>query len=126
MSLILLTTIDDVITANLLKSKLESEGILCFLHNENISNLIPNYHNILGGGVKVMVPPDQLERAKEIAALDTGNLTCPNCGSENISNQNAKGIRKLGMILMALFLLAPIGNFLNNYSCNACNHQFKK
>ena len=82
MSLSLLATYDNGITANLLRNKLENEGIPCFLNNEHFSNIMPYYYNMLGSGVRVMVPTDQLERAKEIAKIDLGVLTCPNCNRQ--------------------------------------------
>jgi hypothetical protein len=126
MTLSLLTTLDNSITVSILKSKLESEGIPCFLHNEHFTNIMPHYFHMLGSGVRVMVPSDQLELAIEIAHLDQDMFTCPNCGSENITN-SIDGIRnKIRVGLIAIFLAAPIGNLLNDYSCNDCYQPFKK
>lgn len=126
MSLSVLVTYDNVITANLLKSKLESEGIPCFLNNENFTNLVPHYFNLLGSGVQVLVPRDQFARAKEIARIDDDVLTCPNCHSRNIANRIEQGRNKLGLLLILIFLIMPVGNLLNNYTCKDCQHRFKK
>ena len=126
MSLSELATFDNSLTANLLKSKLESEGIPCFLNNENFTNMMPYYFNMLGSGVRVMVPTAQLERAKELANIDHGGLTCPNCGSTKIMNSVERTKNKLKLALIAIFLALPIGNLLNDYTCQNCKHQFKK
>jgi hypothetical protein len=126
MSLSELATFDNSLTANMLKSKLENEGIPCFLNNENFTNMMPLYFNMLGSGVRVMVPTDQLERAKEIAKIDSGQLTCPNCGSTKIMNSIERTTNKLKLALIAIFLALPIGNLLNNYTCQNCQHHFKK
>ncbi|MEQ9304842.1 MAG: DUF2007 domain-containing protein [Marinoscillum sp.] len=126
MSLSELATFDNSLTANMLKTKLEIEGIPCFLNNENFTNMMPLYFNMLGSGVRVMVPTDQLERAKEIAKIESGKLSCPNCESTKIMNSVERTTNKLKLALIAIFLALPIGNLLNNYSCQDCEHQFKK
>ena len=126
MSLSELATIDNSLTANVLKTKLENEGIPCFLNNENFANMMPFYYNMLGSGVRVMVPTDQLECAREIAKIDNGELKCPNCGSTKIINAVERTNNKLKLAFIAIFLALPIGNLLNNYTCKNCQHQFKK
>ncbi len=126
MSLSVLTTYDSTINANLLRAKLEHEGIPCFLNNEHFTNLMPHYFNILGSGVQILVPTDQLEQAKEIAKLDDGRMTCPNCGATNIKNDLESPKNKLKLILIALLIAVPIGNLLNRYRCLECGQKFKK
>ena len=126
MSLSELATYDNTITASMLKTKLEAEGIPCFLTYEHFTNMMPIYYNMLGSGVRVMVPTDQLERAKEIAKIDAGQLTCPNCGSTNIQNETQRTTNKFKLALIGLLLALPIGNLLNNYTCQDCDHQFRK
>ncbi len=65
MKLVLLTTIDDSISANLLKSKLESEDIPCVLINEHITDTLTHLKYTAGFGVRVMVFEDQVEEARQ-------------------------------------------------------------
>lgn len=51
MNTIRLTTCNDSFEANLIKDKLENEGIECFLTNENFTSLFPIYNGILGSGI---------------------------------------------------------------------------
>ena len=67
--LVHLATFSNTISAHLLRTKLESEGIPSFLNNENITNLLPHYFNIMGSGVQVLVPSEKLEEAQNIAQL---------------------------------------------------------
>ena len=46
----ILITCNNAIEANLIKGRLEVEGVQSFTTSENISNLIPMYNNMLGGG----------------------------------------------------------------------------
>jgi hypothetical protein len=126
MGLTLLTTCDNTINANLIRTKLAAEGIICFLNNENFSNLMPHYYNMLGSGVRIMIPEEDLPKAKELIHVDEGVITCPNCESTNITNKNESMSNKLKMAFIGIFLASPIGNLLNDYTCIDCQQQFKK
>lgn len=120
-----LTTLDDAISANLMRTKLESEGIPCYLTNENITTLLPPMYNILGSGIQVIVPTDQLQEARIVSGINNQQLQCPNCGSTNLVNQMFKRKNKYLIALMAIFLILPVGNLLNNFTCIDCKHSFK-
>ncbi|WP_422359492.1 DUF2007 domain-containing protein [Reichenbachiella sp.] len=126
MKLTLLTTCDNSIDANLMRTKLEHEGIPCFLNNENFTNLMPNYYNLFGSGVRVMVPDEFLEQAKEILQLSDGVLKCPNCKSENISNKNKPLLETIKVIFIGIFFAAPVGNLITNFCCDDCKTEFKQ
>lgn len=72
----------------IIKGKLESEGITVFLRDENTINSDPLISSAIGG-VKLQVYTADFERAKRIydevrnyATDDYGNLVvCPNCGA---------------------------------------------
>lgn len=77
---------DYLADAEVLKAKLESEGIHVFLKDANILQADPFIASAIGG-VKVMVYQQDLERAEEIynsvrryAVDKNGNpVVCPNC-----------------------------------------------
>lgn len=48
-----------------IKGRLETEGIHCFIKDENIINVHPFYSNAVGGA-KLTVPDEQYEKAKKI------------------------------------------------------------
>jgi len=54
-SIIRLITCQNVFEANLLKGRLESEGIQCFLTNENFATLLPVLNGVMDSGIHVMV-----------------------------------------------------------------------
>ena len=133
--LVTIRTFDNSIEANLMKSKLESENIMCFLFDENIVGLIPLY-NITVGGIKLKINELDIEKATEIIEYtekspltnDQGQrLKCPNCKSENIysgfkSMKGTKGI--LSAITSFLFVAFPI-YFNIVYKCKNCGNEFK-
>jgi hypothetical protein len=53
------------IEAHVVKSKLESEGIECFIADEHVVGVNWLYSNAIGG-VKVQVHPEDLEEARKI------------------------------------------------------------
>src|SRR5439155_6590333 len=81
--------------AELIRIRLQNEGILCSLDNQAIAQ---TYSNMLGG-VRVQVPEDQLEAAREILKRpvemegaddeDEGYVEeewrCPKCHSKNVA-----------------------------------------
>ncbi|MEP2025920.1 MAG: DUF2007 domain-containing protein [Reichenbachiella sp.] len=125
MKVVLLTTCDNSIDANLIRIKLEHEGIPCFLNNENFTNLMPHYYNLLGSGVRVMIPDEFSEQAKEVLQISDGRLKCPNCESENITNKNKSFLESVKIFFIGIFLAAPIGNLIVNFTCNDCDTEFK-
>lgn len=135
MALVTLKTFDNHIDAHLLKTKLESEGIACFIFDENIVTLNPLY-NVGVHGIKLKIMESDAGRAMEILALledrpytDEQNreITCPRCGSEKLyggftSNRNLTGI--LSSIVSFLLMIFPFYT-RKVYKCRACGHEFR-
>ncbi|MBC7450019.1 MAG: DUF2007 domain-containing protein [Cytophagales bacterium] len=140
MSFVTIRTFENAMDAYLLKSKLESEGIECFLFDENTVSINPLY-NIATGGIKLRVLEDAAERAETILSeldqrpytdADENAAACPECGSTEVYN----GIRMMkrernivwivaaffsyGIALVTLFFLQKKG-----YSCKSCGKNFK-
>ena len=68
MNFILLQSFDNYIDAHIVKGRLEDQGIHCWLKDENLSALIvdPVLTNAVSGGIKLMVPENELPQATEI------------------------------------------------------------
>ena len=56
---------DNYIEANIIRSRLEQEGISCWLQDENSATTTPFLANSIGG-IKVMVPESQVDSAIEL------------------------------------------------------------
>lgn len=103
----------------IIKGKLESEGIAVFLRDENTINSDPLISAAIGG-VKLQVYTTDKERAKEIydevrnyATDNSGNLiVCPNCSAEKSETYYARN-----SIFYKLFpFFEP-----KKYKCTQCN-----
>lgn len=113
MALITVKTFDNPIDAHLLKSKLESEGIVCYLFDEHTVGTNPLY-NVTVGGIKLKINDFDLEKATEIYneihqtayTDDNGNpISCPKCQSINLMTEYSvrKGVGGFFSSLMAFF-----------------------
>jgi hypothetical protein len=114
--------------ANLLKSKLDDEGIFCFLTNENFSTIMPYYYNMLGSGVRIMVNEDEYQTAVSVLKLNNiEELKCPICNSTNLKAGLGEGkFKKIFAIIMSIFMFVPINNINIRYTCKDCNNEFVK
>lgn len=118
-----------------MKSKLESENIMCFLFDENIVGLNPLY-NITVGGIKLKINKTDIDKATGIIeesikfslTTDKGEIIkCPDCRSDKIysgfkSMKSTKGI--LSAVVSFLFMVFPI-YYKTVYRCKACGYEFK-
>ncbi|MDQ2177301.1 DUF2007 domain-containing protein [Marinifilum sp. D714] len=122
-----LMTCESPIEANIIKGRLENEGIRCFVTNENFSNLMPHYNRILGSGAELMIDQDDYKKAVEILELNSRKeIVCPNCNSKNIKMSLGKNwFKKAVVIVISLFSSVPFNNINSTYMCKDCNIEFK-
>lgn len=119
----------------MMKTKLESENIICFLFDENIVGLNPLY-SITVGGIKLKVNKSDIDRAAEIieglnnspTTNDKGEiLKCSNCKSDQLYRgyKSMKGVKGIFSIIIS-FLLVVFPIYFNTvYKCKKCGHEFK-
>lgn len=138
---------DDIITfeayhdpmlAHIVRTKLEANGIPCFLADELTIGANPLYNNALGG-IKLKIFARDLERCKEIVNdrqelqasdhfeidPDTHNsVVCPYCGSPNVSAVKKTGSpTRMSLVTTAFSNLWPFHQ-PNNWHCYNCNKDF--
>lgn len=65
MKLIAIRSYDDYISAHLMLGRLKEESITCFLKDEHSVTIGPFLSNIIGG-IKLMVPESEFEKALEL------------------------------------------------------------
>lgn len=135
MDFVTIKVFDNPIEAHLLKSKLESEGIPCFLQDENIVSLNPLY-NYAVGGIKLNIPSSDLKATQQILAeiesapnLDQAEeiIQCPKCMSTDLytnfkSMKGTKGI--LSAVISFIMGVLPI-YYKTVYRCKNCGNEFK-
>ena len=134
MGLITFKTFDNSIDAHILKIKLESEGITCFLFDENIVSVNPLYSNLVGG-IKLKINEEDLVHAKNVlfeleqtpyTTEDEQIITCPKCQSTHIES-GYKSMKSIGAVLSAItsFLLFIFPIYRKDvYKCLDCGNEF--
>jgi predicted RNA-binding Zn-ribbon protein involved in translation (DUF1610 family) len=126
----------DPMLAHIVRTRLEDNGIQCFIADENTVGANPLYNQAIGG-VKLKVFEKDIERCREILAndpelnendnqeVDDENNTlvvCPNCGSTNIvsiTEDKGKGF------FSTLINLANPFYSQKNWHCNNCQTDFE-
>lgn len=122
--IVTLETYYDPMLAEIIKGKLEANGISCYLGDEYINTIMPIY-NQLTGGVKLRVFERDLEKAKLVIAEDDhleieeesltdDTVICPNCSSKNTRYGQATE-RKHGWFGIIISFLASIAFVVGIY-----------
>jgi hypothetical protein len=129
MKTVRLLTLDSAAEAHILQGRLDSEEIESFITNENSTNLLPYYNNMLGSGIQLFVREEDYEKARAILLdkiePDTKNIICPYCGSVEISLGLGKHkLFNIFNILISLLFIIPAGNLKPKYFCKACKEEF--
>jgi len=130
----------DPMLAHIVRTRLEANGIPCFIADESALAAHPIY-NTAAGGVKLKVFERDVERCREILAtegdlheqdhheVDDENNTyvvCPFCGSTNISHIEPE--KKAGQWSEVLDSIVNIVNPFHapkNWHCNNCKQDFE-
>lgn len=143
MHLTTLRTFDNYVTAHIVKTKLEGEGIRCVLIDENTVTIQWHIANAIGG-IKLKVSIKDVEHAnhilevtekeaiaesqtvgfwddEDIDQLDPNNRICIHCGSQNTRKDD---YNKKPAILSWLLLGFPLFFKSDKWHCFHCGEKF--
>lgn len=118
--------------AQIIKARLEAEGIAVFLQDQFTIDTDPLVSNAIGG-IKLKVWQEDEGRALEIlnsisdySLDDTGQeIECPNCGSEKVDlSTNVRGFKSMFFFLFSFLTIALPIYTKYNYRCETCNEKF--
>jgi hypothetical protein len=134
--IVTLETYYDPILAEIIKGKLEANGISCYLADDNMSVIMPIYNQAIGG-VKLRVFEHDLEKAKLIIAeddnleteeepVDNYDVACPHCGSTNTRYGDAieNKYDLVATIVAFIFFTLPF-YARRTWHCFNCGKDFK-
>jgi DNA-directed RNA polymerase subunit RPC12/RpoP len=128
----------DPMLAHIIRTRLEANGISCFVADENTLGANPIYNQAVGG-VKLKIFERDLEKCKQILAtegdlheqdhfeIDDENNTyvvCPYCGSNNVSNAGESDEKEWPILNSISNLINPF-HTQNNWHCNNCQQNFE-
>lgn len=146
-------TFDDLVTiarfqfpyqAHLLAGKLEAEGIMAFVQDENQISISPWMTNTLGG-VRVQVrtsneiaaaevmkmiedsvtPSEELHAAIDVdgKTYDLVNGICPECGNASVYLARPHGLSTTGAAAFVVTFMIPI-KLQHKYFCFSCHYEW--
>ena len=136
MKLITLKTFSSDISAHLLKTRLESEGVECFILDENIVRLNP-FYDLAVGGIRLQVREEDFQRAKDLMEewealpyLDEEDhaLKCPSCQSTAVYAGFKSFKTAAGWLTLAISLLLVVYQFFTKtvFRCKECGTTFNQ
>jgi hypothetical protein len=129
----------DPMLAHIIRTRLEANGISCFIADENTLGANA-FHNPTIGGIKIKIFERDLERCREILAtegdlheqdhfeIDNANNTyvvCPYCASTNVSNIAEEKDKGEWPVLTSIINLVSPFNAQMNWRCNNCHREFE-
>ena len=118
--------------AQIIKGRLEADGIQVFLSDDITIDTDPLVSNAIGG-VKLKVLSGQFEEAKEIldsiekySVDDEGNaISCPNCNSDKVELfSTIKDFKSLFWFIFGLLFSSLPFYTKHKYKCEACKTEF--
>lgn len=119
--------------AQIIKGRLEAEGIETFLADNHTIDTDPLVSNAIGG-VKLKVRKKDEDRALKILESiskftvdeEGDEIQCPKCHSGKIELlSNVRSPKSFFFFCLSLlFVVLPV-YIKRNYQCTTCNHQFK-
>ncbi|MDR3528351.1 MAG: hypothetical protein P4L57_13845 [Rhizomicrobium sp.] len=136
--LVTIAAFSEAYEAHLLRGRLQAEGVSVFIaHEMTVANMW--HRSVAFGGVKVQVPYDQIETAreierdcrlgvyKELLSREVGDLddaTCPRCGC--LVYQKRRPFPRAALaVFLSLYLgvvLPPLGWI---YRCESCLREYR-
>jgi hypothetical protein len=118
---------ENAIDANIVKTKLDANGIPCFLTEENLANLYPAQSFLLFG-VRLHIFDRDKDRASEILEeifLSVNESTkCPRCQSEKVEVEYTRKVTPRVVTLLVGLLLAIGFPVRKVHRCQDCEHEF--
>ena len=131
-------TFDNPNLAHIIRAKLETNDIPCFLSDEHIIGLNPLY-NLAVGGVKLKIFERDYEKyilllsevesfdPDDFETSDSESFHCLQCNSTNVSFGNATK-RRFGIFTLIVSFLFMVYPFRSRkvWHCYDCGHEFDK
>ena len=133
MNLVTAQNFDDSVSAHLVKTRLENEGIKCFIFDEHINNVMPIYGQAVGG-IRIKIKEEDVLKAKQLIEewelrpfLNQSNetLTCTSCGAQELYAGFKSFKTSRGWLTLAISFLFMIYPFYSKtvYRCKNCGEE---
>ncbi len=134
--IVTLDTFYDPMLAEIIRGRLEANGIACFIADDNTIGINPIYNQALGG-VKLKVFEHDVEKCREILSqpeelalsddqLHETETACPYCHSTNVRYGSATQVKANWLATLIAFLFSTYPLYANKaWHCFNCQRDFK-
>ena len=126
MELITIKTFDNYFSASIILTRLQHDGVECYLKDEHTVTIDPILTNAIGG-IKLVVKKEDEQKALELLSVYQTeymqNAICPKCGGKSFSYVTKK---EPGNYLTALvtWIFSSYALALHYvYQCNNCGYE---
>ena len=126
MELVTVKTFDNYFTANIILTRLQASGVVCFLKDENTVTIDPILCNAVGGIKLVVSKADEPATIKLLRSYHIEYLlsaTCPACGSNSFTQIAKPGVANfitaIFTWLFSSYAVAP--DYV--YQCGNCRYE---
>ena len=121
-------TFDNYFSANIAFTKLQAEGVVCFLKDEYSSTINPIYNNVTGG-IKLMVDVNDVAFAADLLLKYEEeylqSINCPSCNQKQIYSEITLSKQNIvEQFFNKLFKQRNV-NTQKWYVCQSCNWRAK-
>lgn len=124
---------ENAFAAELLKGRLQNEGIEAQVIHAGIEQIIPYSFAMPDLKPRVIVRDEDYEQAvallHESVEATAQKQVCPYCGSHEVAfglyDENRKRYwARIGAVLLALLTGSPLGQIQGSYYCRCCKRRF--
>ncbi len=128
MGFVVLNSYNTYIDAHIARGVLETEGISCWLNDENTLTVNPILTNAVGG-IKILVSQDDAQKAwdilEQLRKEQKAAVTCPKCGSNNTEFVSTPRKASNWLTAITTFLFSDYAVALDKvHHCFDCAHEF--
>jgi hypothetical protein len=126
MELVTVKTFDNYFSANIILTRLESDGIECYLKDEHTVTIDPILSNAIGGIKLVVKKGDEAEVNKLLDAYHQEYMlsaTCPQCGSNSFTQVTKKAPVNYLTAIITWFFSSYAVPLHYVYQCGKCGYE---
>ena len=126
MNFVTIRTFQNNFSAHLMLTKLQGEGMVCFLKDEFTVTVDPILSNAIGGIKLIVKKEDEQEALELLRIFDEAYMksaVCPQCGNHTIERVPKSTTKNLLSVLLSWLFGSYAISAKNVYQCSSCKYE---
>ena len=126
MNFVTIRTFQNNFSAHLMLTKLQGEGMVCFLKDEFTVTVDPILSNAIGGIKLIVKKEDEQEALELLRIFDEAYMksaVCPQCGNHTIERVPKSTTKNLLSVLLSWLFWSYAISAKNVYQCSTCKYE---